>query len=78
MAACGFKAKAYAGNEGTTGLSSWDQAKWTEEWQSLNVLVMTPEVLLHILAHGYMSVSGSVYMATPSKWAAHTRHCIDL
>ncbi len=54
----GFKLRKYHGDVGTNDLATWDKAAWMAEWKGLDVLVMTPEVLLHILAHGYMSVSG--------------------
>ncbi len=58
MQACGFSARSYQGN-GTFPISSLTKEAWTTEWQALDVLVMTPDMLLRFLAQGFMSVSSA-------------------
>lgn len=37
-------------------MSSWDRAKWEALVEETDVLVMTPDVLLHTLSHGVFRV----------------------
>ncbi|KAF6260895.1 P-loop containing nucleoside triphosphate hydrolase protein [Scenedesmus sp. NREL 46B-D3] len=48
----GISAKAYHGDAAAQSISTWHPQRWAEELASTDVLVMTPEVLLHVLAHG--------------------------
>lgn len=46
---------------GNVKVAAWGTTEWRQAWQALDVLVMTPDVLLHVLTHGYMQVSGVRY-----------------
>lgn len=52
----GFIARAYHGSANNHHLSSWDRAKWEALLEDTDVLVMTPDVLLHTLSHGVFKV----------------------
>uniref|UniRef100_A0A383WL31 P-loop containing nucleoside triphosphate hydrolase protein n=1 Tax=Tetradesmus obliquus TaxID=3088 RepID=A0A383WL31_TETOB len=49
-------ARAYHGDVAAQSISTWHPDKWAEELAAADVLVMTPEVLLHVLAHGTMQM----------------------
>ncbi|WIA14738.1 hypothetical protein OEZ85_003224 [Tetradesmus obliquus] len=48
----GIAARAYHGDAASQSISNWHPDKWAGELAAADVLVMTPEVLLHVLAHG--------------------------
>jgi hypothetical protein len=54
------RAECFHGDGSTTSIAEWGEVEWRERWQQLEVLVMTPEVLLHVLMHGFMKVGGWV------------------
>eukprot|EP00775_Hariotina_reticulata_P010973 gene10973-11128_t len=48
----GFRARAYHGSKNNQRLSSWTRTKWEAVLAEVDVLVMTPDVLLHTLSRG--------------------------
>ena len=45
---------------GDVGADLWDIARWQREFESNDVWVMTPQVLLNILRHAFITVSYAV------------------
>lgn len=59
MALCktyGFRTRAYHGSVHHSHITQWDREGWIELLQEIDVLVMTPDVLLHTLSHGVFKV----------------------
>ncbi|KAF6265164.1 P-loop containing nucleoside triphosphate hydrolase protein [Scenedesmus sp. NREL 46B-D3] len=48
----GMEVRAYHGDGSQKDISSWSASSWAAEVAAVDVMVMTPDVLLHILAHG--------------------------
>lgn len=42
---------------GEMNVDCWNKARWLKEWQEHDVLVMTPQILLDVLRHGFVTVS---------------------
>ena len=42
---------------GEMNVDGWSKVKWLKEWESHDVMVMTPQILLDILRHGSVTVS---------------------
>jgi hypothetical protein len=53
----GFRTRAYHGSANHHHLSSWSRQRWEAVLAKADVLVMTPDVLLHTLSHGVFRVS---------------------
>jgi hypothetical protein len=54
----GFRTRAYHGTANNAHLSSWSRACWEGVLGETDVLLMTPDVLLHTLSHGVFRVGG--------------------
>jgi hypothetical protein len=52
----GFRTKAYHGSVHHAQITQWDRQRWVELLQEVDVLAMTPDVLLHTLSHGVFKV----------------------
>jgi hypothetical protein len=52
----GFRTRAYHGSANNHRLSSWSRQRWEGVLAETDVLVMTPDVLLHTLSHGVFRV----------------------
>lgn len=59
----GFRTKAYHGSVHHSHITQWDRQRWIELLQEIDVLVMTPDVLLHTLSHGVFKVGSTSGMA---------------
>jgi hypothetical protein len=52
----GFRTQAYHGSVQHSHMTQWDRQRWMDLMEEVDVLVMTPDVLLHTLSHGVFKV----------------------
>ena len=50
---------------GELNVDCWKKERWLSEWDSHDVLVMTPQILLDILRHGFVTVGAHAPACLP-------------
>jgi hypothetical protein len=69
----GLAARAYHGNDSrSAAVTGWGPQEWAAELQEVEVLVMTPEVLLHVLCHAGLQVRPWVHTKHRAQHYAHS------
>ncbi len=57
---------------GEMNVDCWNKAEWLKEWNNHDVMLMTPQILLDILRHGFITVSTGLSSYVPcSSFAEH-------
>ena len=51
---CAARAKYFCGE---MGVDLWDEKHWRQNFENFDVLVMTAQIFLNILRHGFISLS---------------------
>ena len=42
---------------GEMNVDCWSKVEWLKQWDGHDVMIMTPQILLDILRHGYVTVT---------------------